>query len=169
MYIGNLIDPNATPTQDFAPIPSGEYTAVIVDSGMKPTKNNAGQYLELVYKITDGPIHGRQVWARFNLENPNAQAVQIAQQHLAAVIAACGLGAAQVKDSQQLHNIPHVIRVEHVAADGIKRQRDTNEVKAWKRIEGVTAAPAAPTTAPFARPAAPAANAAPAWAQKPAA
>lgn len=157
-FLGNYVDPNAPAAQDFAPVPSGEYPAIITDSDMKPTKKNDGQYLELTYQIIDGPYKGRLVWGRLNLDNPNAQAVAIAQGQLNAIVAACGI-TAKMDDSQQLHNIPHVIRVEFVAADGGRRTRDGNEIKAWKRIEG--AAPAVQQQ----QAAAPAA-AAPPWAQK---
>ncbi|MEO7917717.1 MAG: DUF669 domain-containing protein [Dokdonella sp.] len=163
-FLGNLVDNSAEPAKDFAPIPSGEYIAVITDSDMKATRNNDGQYLALTYQVADGPLKGRLVWCNLNLENKNQQTVQIAQQQLASIRAATGVS--QLTDSAQLHNIPHVIRVEFVAA-GKNRDRDSNVIKAWKRIEGATAqAPVAPYQAPAA--AAPAANAAPAWAQKPA-
>src|SRR5574337_281755 len=102
-FLGNYVDPNAPAAQDFAPVPSGEYPAIITDSDMKPTKKNDGQYLELTYQIIDGPYKGRLVWGRLNLDNPNAQAVAIAQGQLNAIVAACGITAA-MSDSQQLHN-----------------------------------------------------------------
>ena len=113
-FIGNMIDPNAQPSQDMGAIPAGEYVAQIVDSNVLPTNNNDGQYLELVYRITEGPQTGRQVWARLNIENPNAKTVQIANEQLAAIRVACGLQS--VTDSMQLHNIPHVIRVDFTPA-----------------------------------------------------
>lgn len=157
------------PQDEFDPIPSGEYRAMIVDSDMKPTKKGDGQYLELTYQILDGPFAGRHVWTRLNLENPNAKAVEIAQRDLQKIQYAVALGIA-VSDSAQLHNIPHVIRVEFLSADPSKnRQRDTNEIRGWKRCEGVAPAGQAPFAPPAGTPAAPPAPAAaPSWA-KPAA
>lgn len=157
------------PQNEFEPIPSGEYRAMIVDSDLKPTKKGDGQYLELTYQILDGPYAGRNVWARLNLDNPNAKAVEIAQRDLQKIQYACG-GIA-VSDSAQLHNIPHMIRVEFVPANPAKGQnRDTNEIRAWKRAEGsVLGAGQAPFAPPPGAPAAPPAPAAaPSWA-KPAA
>lgn len=162
------------PQQDFAPIPSGEYPATITDSEMKATKGNNGQYLELVHTIADGPFKGRLVWARLNLDNPSAQTVQIAQQQLSSICHAVGL--LQVTDSAQLHNRPLVIRVEFIAAGtvdkrGRTQERDTNEIKAWKKLEGAAqpsgqpAAPAPSTVAHVAGNAPPAANGAPPWAR----
>lgn len=164
-FLGQQYAPVAhAPQDEFAPIPSGEYLATITDSDMKPTKRGDGQYLELTYQIIDGPFNGRQLWARLNLDNPNQKAVEIAKRDLQKIQFACG-GIA-VSDSVQLHNIPHLIRVEFVPANPAKNQnRDGNEIKGWKRQEGVM--PAA-NASPFAqRPAAPA-PAAPAWAAKPA-
>lgn len=165
-FLGNMVNPDLPPAEDFAPLPSGEYPAIITDSEMKPTKNRNGQYLELTYQVTDGPLKGRLVWERLNLDNPSAKAVEIAQRSLNSLIAALGL--TQVQDSQQLHNRPLVIRVEFVKADGVKRTSDTNEVKAHKKLEGATSVQSQPA-ANQAAPAQPAAPAAPPWAQKSAA
>lgn len=171
-FIGNMIDPNAQPSQDMGAIPAGEYVAQIVDSNVLPTKTNDGQFLELVYRITEGPFTGRQVWARLNIDNPNAKTVAIANEQLAAIRVACGLQA--ITDSMQLHNIPHVIRVDftpagHVDKRGYRQERDRNDVKAWKRIEG--AAPAAAAPAGYAQAAGqqpqPAPAGKPTWAQGP--
>lgn len=147
-FLGQQYGPvTEEPQNEFDPIPSGEYRAMIVDSDMKPTKKGDGQYLELTYQILDGPFAGRHVWTRLNLENPNAKAVEIAQRDLQKIQYACG-GIA-VSDSAQLHNIPHVIRVEFLPADPSKnRQRDTNEIRGWKRCEGVAPAGQAPFAPP---------------------
>lgn len=168
-FLGQQFDPNTVePSQAFEPLPSGEYPAIITDSEMKPTKSGAGHYLELTFQIIDGPMKNRLTWSRLNLDNLNPKAVEIAQRDLSAICHAVGHSQA-INDSSVLHNRPLVIRVEFVKADGYKRKYDGNEVKAYKRLEGV-AAPA-PQASPF-KPAAQAANApaaAPAWAQKPAA
>lgn len=161
-FLGQRYDlNNIPPAGDFKPLPSGEYLAIIVDSAMKPTKAGNGQYLELVHEIVDGPLKGQKVWGRLNLSNPNAKTVQIAQEQLSSIGHA--VGVLNPQDSQEFHNKPLVIRVEFVPA-GANRDRDGNEIKAWKRYEGsaVPAAaqapmqPAAPVTAP-------AANTLPPW------
>lgn len=172
-FLGMTFDPNAVePKQDFTPLPSGEYVAQIIDSDMKPTRAGTGQYLELTFQVVDGPMQGRLVWSRLNLDNPNAQAVQIAQQDLSAICHAIGHLQA-VTDSTVLHNRPMVIRVEY--REGSGNYGPSNEVKGYKRIEGAPAAqPAQPAAqgSPFAPPAqAPAqapsaAAAAPAWATR---
>lgn len=138
--IANFVDYQASPDSDFDPIPSGEYPAVITDSEMKTTKAGTGQYLELEHQICDGPYQGKKVWARLNLDNPNATAVKIANQHLAQIRHATG--RMQVSDSAELHNIPMLIRVELEPASA-KREREGNEIKEWKALEGASSGPAA--------------------------
>lgn len=148
-------DPSAEAQSDFSAFPSGEYLAQIVESEMKPTKNNDGEYLELEYEVMDGAYKGRKVWSRINLSSPNEQARTIANREFASVRSATGV--ANPRDSQELHYKPHVIRVEMIPAGtvdkkGYKSTRDKNEVKAWKKAEGVTntSAPTHSTAAPAA-------------------
>jgi len=153
--ISNMYNPDAEAATDFSPIPTGEYPAVIVDSDMKPTNGNNGQYLELVHEITAGEHKGRKVWANLNLDNPSAAAVEIANRQMASIREATGV--ANPTDSQQLHYKPMVIRVEFIPAGTVKTsksgkvheyKKDTNEIKAWKKGDG--AAVSQPTQQPAA-------------------
>ena len=62
------------PSADLEPIPAGKYQAVITESEMKPTKAGNGHYLQLAFQIIEGEYRNRFVWARLNLDNPNATA-----------------------------------------------------------------------------------------------
>jgi len=135
----NLYNPDAEASQEIGCIPTGEYLVQIVDSDMKPTKNNDGQYLELTHEVIDGPYKGRKVWARLNLDNPNAQAVEIANRDFAAIRHATGV--MNPRDSADLHRKPMVIRVEMIPAGTVNRRgvasdRDRNEIRTWKAAEG---------------------------------
>lgn len=143
-------DPNAEAQQDIGAIPTGEYLAQIVDSDMKPTKKNDGEYLELEYEVMDGQFKGRKVWARLNLQSTNQQAQEIANRQFASVREATGV--ANPRDSQELHYKPHVIRVEFIPSgttqkNGYTTTRDGNEVKAWKRDDNQSRAQAASNAA----------------------
>lgn len=143
-------DPNTVePAQDFDPIPSGEYVAIITDSDLKHTKNGAGQYLELAHQIIDGEFKGRLVWARLNIQNSNEIAQRIAQQQLSAICHAIGLTQA-ISDSEQLHNRPLVIRVAYLPADDAKGYRAKNDIKAWKALDNPAPAAAAAAKPPAA-------------------
>lgn len=108
------------PAVGFDPIPAGKYLAVISESGMKPTKSGAGNFLELTFQVLEGEFKGRLLWARLNLDNANATTVKIARAELSAICRAVGVMAP--KDSVELHNLPLIITVAH------KKRQDTGEI-----------------------------------------
>jgi len=79
-FDANQVEPSA----DFETLPAGKYEAVITESEMKPTKAGTGHYLQLTFQIIEGEFKNRFLWARLNLDNPNATAVQIARAELSA-------------------------------------------------------------------------------------
>ena len=146
-FDANQVEPNS----GFDPIPAGKYSAVITESEMKPTKSSTGQYLQLTFQIIDGEYRGRMLWARLNLDNPNATAVQIARADLSAICRAVGVLAPS--DSVELHNLPLVIDVR------CKNRADTgeitNEIKGYAKKESLQPANAQPvsnSTPPWRRP-----------------
>lgn len=90
------------PSTGFDPIPDNEYTAMIVDSEVKPTKKGTGKYLNLSLEVVDGPYRGRRLWDMLNLWNPSAEAVQIAEATLSAICRS--IGVMRPKESAELHN-----------------------------------------------------------------
>ena len=133
------------PTVDFEAIPAGKYLAMITDSEMKPTKSGAGSYLQLTFEVLEGPYRGRILWARLNLENPNATTVQSARAELSSICRAVGIMTPS--DSVELHNLPLMITVK------VKRREDSgdtvNEIRGYSRKEATKAQPAqATSTAP---------------------
>jgi hypothetical protein len=138
------------PSTEFEPIPAGKYLAVITDSEVKPTKSGSGSYLQLAFQVIEGDFKGRFVWARLNLDNANATAVQIARAELSAICRA--VGVMTPNDSVELHNLPLVITVK------CKKRDDTgdisNEIKGYAKREAAVGQPQqAPTnTPPWRRP-----------------
>lgn len=146
-------DETAEAQAEFSAIPTGEYFAAIVDSDMKPTKKGDGEFLELTYQVLDGPQKGRKVWSRLNLKSPNVQAEEIANRQFASIREVTGVS--NPRDSQELHNKPHIIRVEFIPAgttqkNGYVTERDGNDVKGWKKAEGYVATNSAQSSAPAA-------------------
>ena len=152
----NLNGFNATevePTTSFEPLPAGKYLAAVTDSEMKPTKSGSGSYLQLTFTILEGEYKNRVLWARLNLNNPNATAVKIARSELSAICHA--VGVMQPRDSVDLHNLPLVITVK------LKKRDDTgeltNEIKGYARKDAAGAngqqpqAPVADNTPPWKR------------------
>jgi len=132
-FNANEVEPSAS----FEAIPAGKYLAAITDSEMKPTKNGGGSYLQLTFTILEGEFKGRVLWARLNLENPNATAVRIALSDLSSICRA--VGVMQPHDSSELHNIPLLITVK------VKKRSDnddlTNEIKGFEAKSVVTGKP----------------------------
>ncbi len=181
------------PQEAVEALPPAWYTAQITESEMKENSLKTGHYLQLVLQIIDGQYKGRKIFDRLNLNNPNAQAVEIAYRQLSAI--AHAVGVLKVADSQQLHGKPLQVRLKLRPAtttpDG-KTYEASNDVSGYRAVEGSVsasspaaapawasqgaapaAAPAAPAAAPaaaaWAPPAAPAAPAAAAPAAAPAA
>jgi hypothetical protein len=123
-FNANDVEPNSL----FEPIPAGKYLAAITASETKQTRNGDGSYLELTLSILEGDFKGRVLWARLNLDNPNATAVKIARGDLSAICRA--VNVMQPKDSTDLHNLPLVISVK------LKKRVDndelTNEIKGFE-------------------------------------
>jgi hypothetical protein len=119
------------PTSEFDPIPAGKYLAVITDSETKANKAGTGQYLQLTFQVLDGPHKNRKLWARLNIDHPNAQAVQIARAELSAICRAVGVLAPN--DSVELHDLPLVISVKCVKRNDTGEL--TNEIKGYSKKE----------------------------------
>jgi hypothetical protein len=136
-------DANAVePANDFDPLPSGKYVAVITDSEMKANKAANGSYLQLTFQVIEGEYKNRFLWTRLNLDNPNATAVTMARAELSAICRAVGVMAPN--DSVELHDLPLVISVK------CKKRKDsdeiTNEIKAYAKKEVAAGKPAQATT-----------------------
>lgn len=132
--MANLNGFNATevePTTSFDPLPAGKYLAAITESEMKPTKSGSGSYLQLTFTVLEGEYKNRILWARLNLNNPNATAVKIARSELSAICHA--VGVMQPRDSVELHNLPLVVTAK------LKKRDDTgeltNEIKGYAKKE----------------------------------
>lgn len=128
---------NVDPAVDFEPIPAGKYLAAITSSEMKQTKTGNGTFLELTFQVIEGQYKNRMLWSRLNLENPNTQAVQIAQAELSAICRA--VGVITPKDSIELHNLPLLVTVK------VKKREDTgdlvNEIKGYAKKEAAAGLP----------------------------
>ena len=55
------------PTTAYELLPAGKYSAQIVESEMRVTRNGMGQFLWLMLDILDGPHKGRKIFDQLNL------------------------------------------------------------------------------------------------------
>ena len=107
------------PKKAFAPLPAGDYMALITESEMKTTNAGTGEYLKLKLEICDGEYKGRVLFVNLNLRNPSEIAEGIARAELSAICRA--VGVMSPKDSVDLHNIPMSIKL------GLKKKNDGSE------------------------------------------
>lgn len=137
-YLGDF-DANTVEPADFSALPTGDYPVIISNSELRYTKNGSGQYLMLAFQVVDGPRKGRYIWHNLNLQNQNPKAEEIAQRELSAICHATG--RMRISDSEDLHNIPHLIHVVYIPAKGEFPEK--NQIKKWMRMYE-----AQPTSAP---------------------
>lgn len=147
------------------PVPAGWYTAKITDAKVKDTKAGTGNFLEVTFSIIGPSYEGRCVWGRFNLKNPNPQAEQIGQAQFMDMARAIGLEV--VDDSDQLLGGELDIKV--TVKKGDEQYNDSNDVKGFKALQGMTVITQKPVQKPDPQPVgagAPAKAATPPWAKK---
>ena len=137
------------PAQALEPVPTGWYVATMTASEIKENSKKNGKLLEAEYTIASPDQYkGRKLYDRFNIENPNQQAVEIGYAQLSAVCHA--VGVIQMQDSSQLHNRPLQVRAvlspAEIGADG-KAYEARNEVRGYKALDLATST-AAPVAAP---------------------
>ena len=150
---------NVEPSTPMDVLPAGKYLCIAIASELKPTKNGAGEYLQITFEVLDGQCKGRKIFERLNIRNSNKTAEDIAQRALSALCHA--VGVIELDDSEQLHNIPVTLDVAIEPAKG--EYSASNKVKGYSSASGGAPAPmAARTSAPAAS--APAASSStPAW------
>lgn len=124
-------------------IPKGDYQAKVVESAVLPTASGSGELLKLVFEIGAGPFRRRRIVERLNIVNPHATAQRIAQEMLARLCVAAGL--AGIVDSDELHGIPVIIRVDiRPGSDGYG---DRNVIKDYRPLAAPTPPPKRPASA----------------------
>jgi hypothetical protein len=87
-------------TNDYAPIPAGEYIATIKDAEVKVTKDGTGQYIKLKLQIDAPSNTGRVIFSNLNIQNKSEAAERIGRQQLGEIMRALGLSS--VADTDQL-------------------------------------------------------------------
>ena len=169
-FLGETFGVDDLPQSDrnYELIPEGWYNVSITKAELGTTKAGTGQKIDIRYDITGPSQQGRVVFQAVNIRNQSQKAEEIGRQQLGDIMRAIGL--AKVNDTDQLiggHvNIKLAIRDKRTDEKTGKTYDASNEVKAYRAING-GAAPAFQAAAPAAAPAASApAKAAPPWAKK---
>lgn len=96
---------------DYEPLEKGKYSAEVEFSEVVSTKAGDGLMLKVRHLITEPGFEGKKVFTNFNIQNPSQKAQQIGLGQLSALAKACGLSSIP-EESESLHGIPHVIKVD---------------------------------------------------------
>jgi hypothetical protein len=147
--LGGTFDANTVaPREEFKALDPGDYVVAIVASSIEDNSKGDGSFLKLELEVVDGPGKGRKLFDRLNLNNPNAQAVEIAKATLSAICHATG--KLTVTDSNELHNKPMLAVVRKVPQKkngAVVEGAFSNEIATYKpRQAGQTPAGQAATS-----------------------
>lgn len=114
---------------DFAPIPSGWYTAKISEAELKTTKAGNGQYINVRYDITGPEYQGRVIFGMLNITNSSQKAEDIGRAQLGELLRAIGLP--RIGDTDEL--IGHDVQIKtKIQKDKTGEYEDKNIVTNWK-------------------------------------
>lgn len=160
-------------SDNFSPIPEGEYSFQIVNSEVKEGKSSGVPNLLLMLRVIEGNFKGREVRHRLNLWSANATAVNISEGELGQLCEVFGM-AQFPGDSAELHGKPFNALVKIKQDEGYEPSNEikTKSFRPYAQVGGaapVAQAPTAPTPPPVAASAPPQAAPAPAPAPAPAA
>jgi hypothetical protein len=128
-FDANSVEPNVP----FEVLPPGDYVVQAIASSMEVTKAGTGRFLKVEFEVQGGESAGRKVFDRFNLENPNATAVEIAQRQLSSLCRA--IGVVSLSDSEQLHFKKVRVRIATVQRKDAPGEF-SNEIKAYLPADG---------------------------------
>lgn len=117
------------PTEEFKPVPAGDYNLLVEKIELKPTKAGTGSYLNLQLKVQGGEFNNRVVFDMITYTNPNPQAVEIGHRKLSGLCRAAGV--IQLSDTQQLVNRTVAAKV-GIQADKTGQYEPKNDIKAYK-------------------------------------
>lgn len=133
-------------SDNFTPIPAGNYVAEVNRSEVKATKDGRGSYLSLSLKVLEGDFAGRLIFQNITLTNANATAQTIGREQMAQLAGACGV--LNLQDSEQLHGKPIGIRVA-IETDKSGQYEPRNTVKKFFALNNpMQSFNATPATAP---------------------
>jgi hypothetical protein len=130
-------------------LPRGWYPVVIDSSEIQPTAKKDGFKLVCTFLVIDGPSKGRKITNSYNIDNPSAQAVEIAMSEIKTICSCVGIFV-PINASEELHGKPLQVLVTE------PKDSEYNDIKGYKTIDGTDAdkvGPGAGAPAQYAQPA----------------
>lgn len=117
---------------NFLPLPAGWYTASIVESDVKPTRDGTGQYIKNRFSILGPTGQGRVVFGNLNIRNKSLDAERIALEQLRDLLDAVNIK--ELKNTDQLVGGTCQIKLSvKTAQNGYEAG---NDIKSYKAVEG---------------------------------
>lgn len=93
------------------PVPDGSYNVAVEKAEVKDTRTG-GKLIAVQFSVLDGPHANRKVFTQYNMENANAQAVQIGLGQLKGMMKAFGhKNPNRLESTDELVGLKGVIRV----------------------------------------------------------
>jgi hypothetical protein len=123
----------------------GEYVVVAEDAEIKSTKSGDGEYINVRFKVAEGPRAGKVVYQMFNIKNPNAKAVTIGMQQLKSFMLAAGFDSFVIKNVTDLCGAKAIAKVK----TKIDEYGEKNVIAGFKEYKASAAAIAAAKDIPF--------------------
>lgn len=117
------------PTEEFKPVPVGDYNLLVEKIELKPTKAGTGSYLSLQLKVQGGEFNNRVVFDMITYTNPNPQAVEKGHRKLSGMCRAAGV--IQLSSTQQLVNRTVAAKV-GIQVDKTGQYEPKNYIKVYK-------------------------------------
>ena len=118
------------PTDEFEPLPAGEYLTMMTEASLDNTKAG-GRMVKLTYTVMEGQYEGRKLWSQHNIENRSPRAEEIGRKELSRI--AHAIGQPMISDTDQLLN--QVVRI-RVVIKNDPGYGPKNEVKKWINVGG---------------------------------
>lgn len=118
------------PTDEFEPLPPGEYLTMVTEASLENTKTG-GRMVKLTYTIMEGQYESRKLWSQHNIENRSPRAEEIGRKELSRI--AHAIGQPMISDTDQLLN--QVVRI-RVVIKNDPGYGPKNEVKKWINVGG---------------------------------
>ena len=129
---------------NFEPIPTDWYPAIIESDEQKPTKaaergENKDWYINMTFCIVGDKYANRKIFKMLNLQNQSQTAMEIAYRDLSAICHA--VGKSVISSTNELHNLPMLVHVKMIPAvlnpDGSEKYATKNEINGFKNLQEV--------------------------------
>lgn len=115
-------------------VAEGPQEGVIVETDIKPNRNNNGQNFKLVFEITEGEFKGRRLYDSIVVEHKESErAVEIGKEKLASICKA--VEVPKPSDSTELHNKPLIAVVKHKTSTWEGNERTNADISYYKAAE----------------------------------